>query len=160
MPGPVFTVSGLPGSGKTTVAKGLCKELGLEYISPAVFYNRKDCVKKGNVVVDHTYAALLCHVDDIDAFHIFLHAPLETRAQRMKEKNSKDVREIMDNLARREEAEVKVGKDLYKMDYRCPQFYNIMKDTRKMKPETVVALILRRHRVHYNIPDIAEVVVE
>lgn len=150
MPDSVFTVSGLPGSGKTTVAGMLCKELDFEYISPATFYNRKRRLKEGNVVVDHIYAALICYVDDIDAFHIFLQAPLKVRAQRMKEKNGRDIEKIMEDLRKQEESEIRIGRNLYNMDFHCPQFYNIIKDTRKMNPETVVELIVRRHRVHYN----------
>ena len=62
--------------------------MDLEYFSPTAFYSKNERLRNGRVVVDHIYAAMVCCRDNIDAFHIFLDAPVSVRARRLVERNN------------------------------------------------------------------------
>ena len=145
----VITVSGTPLSGKTTVARKLCAELGFEYVSPTAFYSRNGRLQKGKVVVDHIYAATACCRDNIDAFHVFLEAPAGIRARRLMERDRMggDIGAVEEFLLEKEEKEFEIGKSMYKCDYRYPCFYNVSRDTGKLDVGKEMALILRAYNL-------------
>jgi predicted cytidylate kinase len=178
MDGILITISGTPCSGKTTVARKLCERLQLDYFSPGEFRNKLmlnkgvsvrsymessiedddrqvdshliSVMKKGDVVVDGVYAALLCTVDYIDGFHVFLDAPTPLRMRRCREREKKMCVEGV--LREQEDSEVKRGKDMYGGDFRSPSYYDTFLYTAKMSTEKALKLLLRSHRVKHGIP--------
>ena len=171
-----MTVSGLPLSGKTTIARKLCERLELEYFSPGGLRNElvankgvaiRDyehasmdgenglvdsrqvyLMKRGGVVVDGIYAAALCYVHNIDGFHIFLQAPPDVRAMRGR-MTSEGVLEL-------EEREARMGKKSYGQDYRNPHFYDMIIDTGKMAPSKVLKAVRAHRHVRYKLPLVPE----
>jgi len=177
MDGILITISGTPCSGKTSVARKLCERLQLDYFSPGDFRNKLlmnrgagirsymensiadddrlvdshliSVMKKGDVVVDGIYAALLCEVDYIDGFHVFLDAPMPLRMRRYREREKKMCVEGV--LREQEDSEVRRGRDMYGVDYRSPTHYDTFLYTAKMGTEKALKLLLRGHRVRHGI---------
>ena len=108
-----ITISGTPGSGKSTIAKILSKNIGLKYVyfgeifrqtaekhnmtleefSRCCEINKKydneldeyqlKILKKGNVIIEGRIAGWLAFLNNISAFKIFIDADIETRAKRI-----------------------------------------------------------------------------
>jgi CMP/dCMP kinase len=99
---------------------------------------------KGQVVMDSRYMAL--KDSSRKNLKIFLDAPIHIRAKRTLEKekdpntNQTDIEAL---LRRREEAEVKMGKEIYGkfIDYREPRFYDLYINTESFKPSQIVSMV-------------------
>ena len=126
-----ITVSGLPGSGTTTIAKLLEKKLGLKYVySGDIFrkmakqYNMSleefgsycekhreideqldkyqlEILHKGNVIVEGRITGWIAHRNQIDSTKILLEADLETRANRIVKREGGDVEKRKKDMIRK-----------------------------------------------------------
>ena len=168
---PVIAVSGQPGSGKTTIARGIAQRLGLTHLSlgqliseyakrlgmdlvefhryaeqhPEIDREIDDYMRaralQGGVVVDsHTAVWLL---RDIAHVAIYVKAPLETRARRVAERDSKPVQEAERELVSREESNRRRYLALYGIDIRDMSKADLVIDTGIIGPDEAVEVSYR-----------------
>lgn len=165
----VITISGRTGAGNTTVAKLLAKKLKLRYINAfSLFYKRetkekeedlltvlkkeskkidintekiiKQEAKRGDVVIDAKLSGWSCK--DYADFKIFLTASKEERIKRIRQREKTSV----DVVLKREEQQRLRFKKIYGVDYFDKKWYDVVIDTRNLKPEEVVNKIINELR--------------
>ncbi|MGI0100669.1 MAG: cytidylate kinase family protein [Candidatus Micrarchaeaceae archaeon] len=84
------------------------------------------------------------YLDKNTCMLVFLTAEIETRllrAMRREEYSGKSYNEVLKILLRREEDEVRVGKELYNIDYRSQNHYHIILNSDMLAVEQEVAAI-------------------
>lgn len=141
----IFTISGLHGCGKTTVAKKIAEALGLKYYSTGQAF--RDLAKEKNMTLeeftkyvennpnidkildDKIVAIAKSRVDtlidsqlapyllkDLAIFKILLTCPLETRIKRMAERDQVSYDQKLKETTLREDSELERFKTLYNID--------------------------------------------
>lgn len=140
----IVTISGLHGTGKSTIGKKLAKSLGMKYYSTGEAFRDlatdmnmtleefthhveenpeidkqldkkiKDIAKKGNVVVDSQLSGTI--LESIADFKILLTCPLETRVKRMAERDLGSYEDKLKETLLREKSELRRFKELYNID--------------------------------------------
>lgn len=169
-----ITISGTPGSGKTTVARILEKKLGLGYVySGQIFrefakkydmgleefgrYCEKNCeidneldkrqleiLRRGDIILDGRLAGWLAFKNKIQAFKILIDADLTTRAARIVSREEGNVKERKKEIIKRERSEAKRYKKYYDIDLHDKSIYDLMIDSGDKTPEEIVDIILKR----------------
>ncbi|MCX8204601.1 MAG: AAA family ATPase [Candidatus Nezhaarchaeota archaeon] len=177
--GPVIAVSGLPGAGKSTLAKALAKELELRYLSTgslfrslsksrgvglveAHFLAERDtsldlevdsrayeAALEGGVVVDGHLSGWL--LSRVADLKIFLTAPLEVRAARVAERDGLSLKEAMEQLVKREESNRKRYLKLYGIDISDLSCFDIVLNTAKWSKEELASLLVALARAALNL---------
>ncbi|MCS7099275.1 MAG: AAA family ATPase [Sulfolobales archaeon] len=162
----VIAVSGKPGSGKTTVARGLARELGLRYVSmgqifreialkrgvsieelsvaaeedPSVDYLIDSTAVKeareGCVVVDGHIAAWI--LKDLAHVKILTYAPLPVRAERIARRDGKPVEEALREIRVREESEARRYRKYYDIDVDSLEAFDAIINTSLLSEEETV----------------------
>lgn len=140
----ILTISGLHGTGKSTIGKKLAKFLGIKYYSTGEAFrdlakdmnmslkkfthyveenpeidkqlDKKiiDIAKKGNIIVDSQLSGYI--LESIADFKILLTCPLETRVKRMAERDLTSNEDNLKETLLREKSELKRFKELYNID--------------------------------------------
>lgn len=140
----IITISGLHGTGKSTIAKILSKELKLEYYStgeafrelaqeykmdlkeftkyaeqhPAIDLNLDkkiiDIARKGDIIIDSQLSGHI--LKDLADFKIHLTCPINIRVKRMAERDNTDFETKYKETILREESEFQRFKRLYNID--------------------------------------------
>jgi cytidylate kinase len=140
----IITISGLHGTGKSTVGKNLSKKLGIKYYSTGQAFrdlariknmtleqftdyveahpeidielDKKiiDVAKQGNILIDSQLSAHL--LKDIADFKILLICPIETRIKRMTDRDKSSFEEKLNETTVREKSELERFKKLYKIN--------------------------------------------
>jgi predicted cytidylate kinase len=173
----IITISGLIGSGKTTVCRMLGEQLDHRtVISGHVFRemakeldlsleefglkaekdpkydqlidermvdiarNEKDLILEGRL------AGQMMRRNGIEAFCIFLDAPLEVRTQRVSGREGVDLQAAMQEMSAREASEVLRYRKFYGIDVTDRSIYDMVIDTGALTPEQVVEKIVSRVR--------------
>ncbi len=170
----IITISGTPGSGKSTVCKLLKKKLGINYIySGQIFretakkYNMslekfgKYCeknqkidneldekqlkiLKKGNVILEGRLAGWIAYKNNIQSYKIMLNADLETRIKRIIERENGDYDSRLKEIKKREKCEEKRYKKYYNIDIKDKSIYDLIIDTTNKKPEEITDMIIKK----------------
>jgi len=140
----ILTISGLHGTGKSTIGKKLAKSLGIKYYSTGEAFrdlakdmnmslkefthyveenpeidkqlDKKiiDIAKKGNIIVDSQLSGYI--LESIADFKILLTCPLETRVKRMAERDLTLYENNLKETLLREKSELRRFKELYNID--------------------------------------------
>ncbi len=140
----ILTISGLHGTGKSTIGKLIAETLGIKYYSTGQAFRDLakemnmsleeftkyveerpeidnklddkvlDVAKEGNIIVDSQLSGYL--LKDIADLRIHLTCPLETRVKRMALRDNISYEESMKETILRENSELERFKDLYKID--------------------------------------------
>jgi len=140
----IITISGLHGTGKSTVGKILSKELGLNYYSTGQAFrdlaqeknmsleqftdyveenpeidmelDQKiiDIAKQGDVVIDSRLSGYL--LKELADFKILLTCPIETRIKRMADRDDSSFEEKLKETVIREKSELERFKRLYNIN--------------------------------------------
>ena len=169
-----ITISGSPGSGKTTVARLLAEKLGLKYVySGKIFREMADkhkmsleefgkycekheevdkqlddyqleVLKKGNVIAEGRIAGWIAHRNNIQSVKVLLDANLETRSKRVVIREKGDVEKRKKEILTREKSEAKRYKNYYNIDVDDNSIYDLVIDTSKKTPAEVVDLIIEK----------------
>jgi cytidylate kinase len=167
---PVITISGLPGSGKTTTAKRVAEELKINYWSPGSYHRKmadergitlqeyfrnsskeenikldsKQCelAKIGNFVLDGRYSGLVCYRNNIRSLRIWLDAPKEIRTLRIGQRDKTPIGSAMVEITQRENDEVAKAQAMYGLDFRNAEYYSLNINSKILRPEAVVENIL------------------
>jgi len=168
-----ITISGTPGSGKSTVAEILHDQLGIPYVySGMLFRNlaeqynmslaefgryceqhehvdreldekQGEILRKGNVILEGRLSGWLAHQQKIDAVKIMIIADEKTRAERIVCREGGSVDERMTEMQQREESEAKRYLSFYKIDITDTSIYDLVVDSSDKTPEEIVEIIVR-----------------
>lgn len=166
------TVGGLPGSGTTTACRLLEKELSLRCVFAGQLFREMardrgmdlasfsrwcednpqvdreldarilEHLLEGDVLVEARLSGWIARKHELPAYKVWLTAPVEVRAQRISQREDKDVERTTREMQEREFSEVKRYRDLYGVDLFDLSFYDLVIDTRSKSPEAVVKKIL------------------
>ena len=167
-----ITISGLPGTGKTTVAKLLEKQLGIRYVYSGEIFREmakkhkmsleefgKYCethqeidekldryqlsiLRKGNVIVEGRISGWLAYQNHIPAVKVLLDTDINVRASRIVKREQGNVEERKKEILNREKSEATRYKKYYGIDVRNTSIYDIIIDVSNKTPEEIVEIII------------------
>lgn len=163
------TLSGLPGSGKTTIAAKLAEKLGITYISAGSIF-REMASEKGmsiedfgklaesdrryDEIVDQRQRELAEKSNDfvaegrlstvfIDAdIRVLLRAPLDERAVRVASRDDLSYEDALERVKSRERSESIRYDEYYGINVEDPSHYDLIIDTSKWNENGVLGIIL------------------
>ena len=168
-----ITISGTPGSGKSTVAMLLEKKLGIKYVYSGMLFRElaekhhmsledfgKYCEKnpdidkeldaqqlkilqKGDVILEGRLAGWLAYRNNISALKIMIDADINTRAERIVKREKGDVKTRKQEIIKREKSEILRYKKYYDIDLRDKSIYDLVINTGDKTPESIVNMIIK-----------------
>jgi cytidylate kinase len=176
----LITISGVPGSGKTTVAKLLAQRLGLPHVYAGDLFrseakrrgltleqfnalceqdhsiDRKldadmaERARRGNVVLEGRLAGFLAAENRLDALKVWLDADDDVRAHRVAEREQRDWREVLEANRTRHRSDALRYRMIYGFDLGDTQVYDVVLATDHRTPEALVEELVERARQHFN----------
>jgi cytidylate kinase len=168
-----ITISGLPGTGKTTVAKLLEKRLGLRYVYSGEIFrqlaqkhkmsleefgkyceshrqideeldrHQLDILQEGNVIVEGRLSGWLAFQNHIAAVKVLLTADIAIRAGRIVKREQGEVEKRKKEILKREKSEATRYKKYYGIDVRDTSLYDVIIDAGDKTPEEIMEIIVR-----------------
>lgn len=171
-----ITISGSPGSGKSTVAKLLAKKTGLNYVYTGDMFRKladqhnmslgefgKYCehnkeideqldahqqkiMQKGDVIVEGRIAGWIAYRNNIPAIKVMLNADLETRTRRIINRERGSIETRKKEIQTREKSEASRYNKYYAIDLSDESIYDLVINTSTKTPEEIVALITQKIR--------------
>ena len=172
----IITLGGLPGSGKTTVARILADKLKMEYINAGDIF-RNLAAKKGmtleefgffaernpnidraidkklleiarrdNVILEGRLAGIMLELADLEALKVWLDAPLETRVERIAGRDNKSAEAALADTQMREKSEWDRYYNIYHVDIRDLSVYNMVINTQDKIPEDIADEIIEKFK--------------
>jgi cytidylate kinase len=167
----IITISGPPGSGKSTLSKILSVKLGMELVSMGDVFRKcaKDrcmCLEEfgllaksdGNIdrEIDEMQKKIAKEKDNIilegrlsgflvdDAnLKVWLKAPLEIRAERIARRECKPVEKAMAETKEREQCERERYLNYYEIDINDLSVYDLVIDSSKWRPEEICDIAIK-----------------
>ena len=164
----IITISGAPGTGTTTLARGLAAELHLRWVNSGKLF-RKIATEKNISVKEMNHLAekgpeIDYLIDDaqkalakegpgifegrlsghlLDAnLRVLLKADLKERAERISKRESKLLEDAMHETRIREESEARRYKMYYNIDINDFSTYDLVVDTCKFNEAGTIAIVL------------------
>ena len=172
----LITISGLPGSGKTTVARLVARALGLEHVYAGDIFRRqaearglsleeyarraetdhsidralddqmRARARGGNAVLEGRLAAFVAEQANARALRVFLDAPEPVRAARIAGREGGDASERLREIQAREASDARRYREIYGVDYHDPARYDLVLATDGRAPDDVAAEIVAHAR--------------
>ena len=169
-----ITISGTPGSGKSTVAKLLSEKLGIKYVYSGMIFREtakkyhmslgefgKYCeedskidkeldeqqlmiLRRGDVILEGRLAGWLAYHNNISALKVSLDADIETRVNRIVNREKGTVETRRQEIVKRERSETKRYKKYYNVELKNTSFYDLIIDTGDKTPEEIVEIIIKK----------------
>jgi predicted cytidylate kinase len=169
-----ITISGNPGSGKSTVAELLEKKLGIKYVYSGMIFRElaekynmtleefgKYCeessdidkelderqleiLKEGSVILEGRLAGWLAHRNNISAFKVAIIADIDIRAKRIVNREKGNVETRKKEILERERSENTRYKKYYNFDLKDKSIYDIVIDSGDKAPEEIVKIIIQK----------------
>ena len=179
----LITISGTPGSGKTTVAKLLSAELGIPHVYAGDIYRQEaqsrgmtlaelnalaevdhsidralddrmaDYARKGGVVLEGRLAAFISLQERVDALKVWLTASDDVRAERVAEREQQDSRAVLAQNTARHASDASRYKTIYGWDLDNTSIYDLILSTDHRRPEQVAAELVAAARAHFQAGD-------
>jgi predicted cytidylate kinase len=168
----IITLGGLPGSGKTTVARILADKLKMEYINAGdIFRNLAskkgmtleefgffaernpnidkaidkkllEIARRDNVILEGRLAGIMLELADVEALKVWLEAPLEVRVDRISGRDTKSTEAALADTQMREKSEWDRYYNIYHVDIRDLSVYNLVIKTQDRTPEDIADEII------------------
>jgi cytidylate kinase len=165
----LVTISGVPGSGKTTVAKMLAERLGLPHVYAGDLYRREAkrrglsleefnrlCetdhsidrqldadmaarARAGGCILEGRLAGHLAAQAGLDALKVWLTASDEVRARRVAEREHGDWRQVEKENRVRHASDARRYREIYGFDLADTDVYDLVLDSDDRTPEQLVA---------------------
>ncbi|MCK6554607.1 AAA family ATPase [Candidatus Binatia bacterium] len=175
----LITISGTPGSGKTTVAKLLSARLGLPHIYAGDLYRRAAAERgislaefnrlseqdhsidrdldarmaayacAGNAILEGRLAAFVARQEGVDALKVFLTASDAVRAQRVGQREGSDWEHVLEQNRARQASDAGRYRDIYGFDLGDTSIYDIVLDTDRATPDELAEHVLAAVRERY-----------
>ena len=168
----LITISGLPGSGKTTVARLLSQRLGLPHIYAGDLYRQEaaargltleqfntlcerdhsidraldakmaEYARHGGVVLEGRLAAFIAIQEHADALKVWLTASDEVCARRVAQREGRDWREVLRLNGSRQGSDAKRYRVIYGFDLADTSIYDVILHSDDQRPEALAEQIL------------------
>ena len=166
----VIALSGLAGSGKTTIGKIVSQHFNLKFISIGSLFREMahelnvsleefhrmaendpkydlmvdsralEEARKGNVLIEGHLACWI--LKDIADIKIYLMAPLEERAKRIAERDNLSLEKAIEEIKKREESNRKRYKEIYGIDINDLSIMDFVINTSKFSREGVEKILI------------------
>jgi predicted cytidylate kinase len=170
----IITISGTPGSGKSTVGQLLKEKLRINYVySGQIFrelakkYNMSleefgrycennenidkeldekqlNILKEGNVILEGRLAGWIAHKNNIKSLKIMLNADIEIRINRIIKREDGDFKQRLKEILKREKSEEKRYKKYYNIDIKDTSIYDLIIDTSNKNPNEIHKIIVNK----------------
>jgi len=167
--GPLVTIGGLHGVGKSTYGRRLAEAFGLNYVSTGILFRElaqerglsiielsnlsatdpsidhmidessKKLMAEGGVLFDSLLAGYFAK--DYESFRIYLWAPLRVRMTRIASREYKELKEAEDETLLREQREFERFKRYYGIDVADISIYHLVLDTSLLSLETNLKIL-------------------
>ncbi|NJD76486.1 MAG: cytidylate kinase [Candidatus Methanoperedens sp.] len=166
----IITISGPPGSGKSTLSRLLSARLGLELVSMGDVFRKcaedrcmsleefgllAKCEDGIDRKIDEMQKKIAAERDNIilegrlsgflvDAdLKVWLKAPIEVRAERIAKRECKPISSAMAETLEREQCERVRYQSYYYIDIRDLSIYDLVIDSSKWNPEEISEIVLK-----------------
>ena len=169
-----ITISGTPGSGKSTVANLLEEKTGLKYIYSGMLFRElaekhkmtleefgKYCeensdidkelddrqleiLKKGDVILEGRLAGWLAYRNNVSAIKVMIDTDIITRAERIVKRENGDENIRKKEIIKREKSEALRYKKYYNIDLKDTSIYDVVVDSADKTPEEIVDIIIEK----------------
>lgn len=179
----LITISGLPGSGKTTVARLVARDLALEHVYAGNVFRRQaethgltleeyvrraetdssidreldrqmeERAARGRAVLEGRLAAFMAERAGVPALRVFLEASEAVRAGRITGREGGAAAERLREIQAREASDRRRYRDLYGVDYHDRTRYDLIVETDRRTPEEVARAIVERARARFASDD-------
>ena len=167
-----ITISGTPGSGKSTVAQLLEEKLGIKCVYSGIIFRETakkynmtlegfgkyceehsevdkeldekqlDILRKGDVILEGRLSGWLAYRNNIPALKIAFDTDFETRAKRIVNREKGSVEERKKEILEREKSEALRYKKYYNIDLKDNSIYDIVIESGDKTPDEILAIIL------------------
>lgn len=168
----IVTVGGLPGAGKTTVARKVSEELGIKHVNIGeifrglaesramtleefgAFARRNpevdtsidakalEVAKGGKVLLEGRLTGPMLQRNGVAGFHVWLDAPLRVRAERIASRDGLSFASAVAATQAREKVEWDRYFEIYGIDLRETEAYDLVVDTSDKSPEEVAGDVI------------------
>jgi predicted cytidylate kinase len=172
----LITISGLPGSGKTTVARLVARELGLEHVYAGDIFRRQATeagvsleeyarraerdhsidralddqmrrrAARGDAVLEGRLAAFMAEEVGVPALRVYLDASEAVRAARIVGREGGEATTRLREIQAREASDARRYREIYGFDYHDRARYDLVLDTDRRTPEELAGEIVARAR--------------
>ena len=172
--GMLLTISGLPGSGKTTVARLLAQRLGLPHIYAGDLYRRAavergvsleefnalceqdhsidraldakmaEYARQGTAVLEGRLAGFIAVQEGTEALKVFLTASDDVCAQRVAQREDRDWRAVLELNRARQRSDTMRYRVIYGFDLNDTSIYDLVLNSDNQTPEALAEQILAR----------------
>lgn len=172
-----ISISGPPGSGKTTVCMEVAKRLDCDYVLVGQIFrqmaqerrmdletfsrlaeedetidmeldSRMLALAKANedIVLEGRLTGALLKARKVPVFAVFVTADERVRAERIAQRESKDVEQVLNNMRTRERSESKRYRAYYGIDPNDRKIYDLWIDSTNMSAERVADIVVAEAR--------------
>jgi len=170
----LITISGLPGSGKTTVARLLSQRLGIPHVYAGDLYRRAavergvsleqfnelsekdhsidraldmkmaEYARQGDVVLEGRLAGFTAVHQGLEALKVWLTANDEVRARRVAQREGKDWQTVLQLNRSRHSSDARRYREIYGFDLDDTSIYDVVLHSDDRGPEALAEDILAR----------------